>query len=204
LPDRRPILLQVSRWDRLKDPIGVLRAFADHVVNRSDAHVVLAGPARDGVGDDPEADEVLGEVLAARHDLPGSTRSRAHVVTLPMEDPEENGAIVNALQRRADVVVQKSLAEGFGLTVAEAMWKSRPVIASAVGGIRDQIEDGRSGVLLDDPTDLARFGHTVVSLLDDARGRERIRRAAHDRVRDEFLVGRELLQHLELIDRLAG
>jgi trehalose synthase len=125
-------------------------------------------------------------------------------VTIPMEDPEENGAIVNALQRRADVVIQKSLAEGFGLTVAEAMWKSRPVIASAVGGIRDQIEDGRSGVLLDDPMDLATFGRTVVRLLEDAEGRERIRREAHERVLDRFLVGRELLQHLELIERLVA
>ena len=75
-----------------------------------------------------------------------------HLALLPMEDSEENAAIVNALQRGAAVVVQKSLAEGFGLTVAEAMWKSRPVVASRIGGIQDQIEDGTSGVLLADPT----------------------------------------------------
>jgi trehalose synthase len=204
LSDGRPLLLQVSRWDRLKDPIGVLHGFADHVVERSDVDLVLAGPAHDGIEDDPEDDDVLAEVLAAREELPDRARSRTHVVTIPMEDPEENGAIVNALQRRADVIIQKSLAEGFGLTVAEAMWKSRPVIASAVGGIRDQIEDGRSGVLLDDPTDLATFGRTVVTLLEDAEGRERIRREAHERVLDLFLVGRELRQHLELIERLAA
>jgi trehalose synthase len=204
LPEGCPLLLQVSRWDRLKDPIGVLHGFADHVAERSDADLVLAGPAHDGVEDDPEDDDVLAEVLAAREEMPEPARSRAHVVTIPVEDPEENGAIVNALQRRADVVIQKSLAEGFGLTVAEAMWKSRPVIASAVGGIRDQIEDGRSGVLLDDPMDLATFGRTVVALLEDAEGRERIRQEAHERVLDRFLVGRELLQHLELIERLVA
>ena len=80
-----------------------------------------------------------------------------------MDDPEENAAIVNALQRHAAVVVQKSLAEGFGLTVAEAMWKGRPVVASAVGGIQDQIEDGVTGVLLDDPRDLAAFGAALAA-----------------------------------------
>ena len=81
-------------------------------------------------------------------------RSRVHLACLPMADIEENAAIVNALQRHATVVVQKSIPEGFGLTVAEAMWKARPVVASAVGGIQDQIEDGVTGLLLDDPTDL--------------------------------------------------
>ena len=84
-----------------------------------------------------------------------------------MADPDEQAAIVNALQRHAQVVVQKSLAEGFGLTVTEAMWKARPVVASAVGGIVDQIVDGEHGLLLDDPGDLASFGRAVCSLLQD-------------------------------------
>ncbi len=84
-----------------------------------------------------------------------------------MADIEENAAIVNALQRHATVVVQKSIAEGFGLTVAEAMWKARPVVASAVGGIQDQIEDGVTGLLLDDPADLEGFGKLVTRLLED-------------------------------------
>src|SRR5450631_1657220 len=84
-----------------------------------------------------------------------------------MDDNEENAAIVNALQRHSSVVVQKSLAEGFGLTVAEAMWKARPVVASRLGGIQDQIEHGVSGVLLDDPLDLQAFGSAVNALLND-------------------------------------
>src|SRR6185312_10332505 len=104
------------------------------------AHLVLAGPATAGVADDPEGAEVLDEAFAAWRALPAPARARVHLACLPMDDAEENGAIVNALQSRADVVVQKSLAEGFGLTVAEAMWKGRPMVGSRVGGIQDQIE----------------------------------------------------------------
>ena len=125
-------MLQVSRWDRLKDPLGVIRGFADTSRRETDAHLVYAGPAVEAVADDPEGEEVLAE---ADGDLStGSTpttHERVHLAALPMDDLEENAAIVNALQRDADVVVQKSLAEGFGLTVAEAMWKARPVVASA-------------------------------------------------------------------------
>ena len=111
--------------------------------------------------------------------------------------------MVNALQRRADVVVQKSLAEGFGLTVIEAMWKSRPVVASGVGGIQDQIDDGVSGILIDDPTDLPAFGAAVGSLLaDEARAAE-IGRAARERVIEGFLGVRRLVQYLELIEAVA-
>jgi trehalose synthase len=125
-----------------------------------------------------------------------------HLVSLPMDDLEENAVMVNALQRRADVIVQKSLAEGFGLTVAEAMWKSRPVVASRVGGIQEQIVDGESGILIDDPLDVAAFGEAVSALLaDPARGRA-IGAAARERVRAEFLANRHLLQYLELIASL--
>jgi trehalose synthase len=161
------VLVQVSRWDELKDPVGVLEAFARHIAPRSDNWLVLAGPAVKSVSDDPEQPEVLREVDAALERLDPSIRRRVQLAQLPMEDTEENAAIVNALQRRADVIVQKSLAEGFGLTVAEAMWKARPVVASRVGGIEDQIEDGESGVLVDDPKDLEAFGDAIVRLFAD-------------------------------------
>ena len=92
---------------------------------------------------------MFAEAETAWRELPSSVRRRVHLALLPMEDADENAVMVNALQRRADIVVQKSLAEGFGLTVAEAMWKGRPVVASAVGGIQDQIEDGKTGWLVD-------------------------------------------------------
>jgi trehalose synthase len=119
-----------------------------------------------------------------------------------MEDVEENAAIVNALQRDAAVVVQKSLAEGFGLTVAEAMWKSRPVVASRIGGIQDQIEHGRSGILLDDPSALVAYGAAVRALLDDPARAAAMGRAAHERVRDRFLGTHSLLDYLTLLERL--
>jgi trehalose synthase len=109
--------------------------------------------------------------------------------------------IVNALQRRADVVVQKSLAEGFGLTVSEAMWKGRPVVASDVGGIQDQIEDGSTGWLVD-ARDLAAFGARVAELLADPHGAERMGAAAQARVRDHFLGPRHLGQYVELFERV--
>ena len=107
-------------------------------------------------------------------------RDRVHLVSLPMDDPAENAAMVNALQRRATVVVQKSLAEGFGLTVAEAMWKGRPVVASRVGGIQDQIRDGETGLLVD-PDDLEGFADAVVDLLDHPRRRRAWGRGAAER-----------------------
>jgi trehalose synthase len=116
-----------------------------------------------------------------------------------MDDPDENAVMVNALQRRADVVVQKSLAEGFGLTVAEAMWKGRPIVASRVGGIQDQIEDGRTGSLVA-PDDAAAFGAAVNALLADPHGAERIGEAAQIRVRDHFLGPRHLEQYVDLLE----
>jgi trehalose synthase len=196
-----PLLAQVSRWDRLKDPLGVLAAFAEHVHAESEPHLILAGPDVSAVTDDPEGAEVFAEAEAAWHDLPPDVRRRVHLALLPMEDADENAVIVNALQRRADVVAQKSLAEGFGLTVAEAMWKGRPVVATRVGGIRDQIEDGRSGCLVD-PLDLPAFGEQVSALLQDPHAAERMGEAARGRVRDLFLGPRHLGQYADLLARI--
>jgi trehalose synthase len=118
-----------------------------------------------------------------------------------MADAEENAAIVNALQRWSSVVVQKSLAEGFGLTVAEAMWKARPVVASRVGGIQDQIADGDNGILVD-PGDLGGFGAAVSRLLSDGSDALRMGAAAQARVRDEFLGVRHLTQYVDLLERV--
>lgn len=201
LADR--IVLQVSRWDPLKDPLGVMEGFAAHVAPYvPDARLVLAGPSPEGVTDDPEGALVLEQVRAVRATLEPEVRRRVHLASLPMEDRSENAAIVNALQRRATIVVQKSLAEGFGLTVAEAMWKDRPVVASRVGGIQDQIVDGVSGVLLDDPRDLAAYGGAVAALLADSGLMARMGDAARERVRAEFLGSRHLIQYLALFARL--
>jgi trehalose synthase len=121
-----------------------------------------------------------------------------------MEDGAENAAIVNAIQRRAEIVVQKSIAEGFGLTVAEAMWKGRPVVASRIGGIQDQIEDGVTGSLIDDPHDLAAYGAALVNLLENPADAAGIGKAAQERVRDAFLGPRHLMQYIDLIRKLVA
>src|SRR5664280_2619415 len=198
-----PLLAQVSRWDRLKDPLGVLAAFVEHVRLEGEPHLLLAGPDVTAVADDPEGAEVLTEVEAAWSELPRRIRRRVHLARLPMTDSEENAVIVNALQRRADGVVQKSLAEGFGLTVAEAMWKGRPIVASGIGGIREQIEDGRTGFLVG-PGDLPTFGERVSELLDDPHRAERMGAAAQTRVRDLFLGPRHLGQYVELLESVLS
>ena len=122
------LVVQVSRWDRLKDMHGVMTGFASAVVGRVDAQLLLVGPSIEGVADDPEGAEVLAECIAIWETLAPEARSRVRLVTLPMDDVDENAVMVNALQRSATVIVQKSLAEGFGLTVAEGMWKGKPIV----------------------------------------------------------------------------
>jgi trehalose synthase len=196
-----PVVLQVSRWDALKDPVGVIRGF-EYVPEETGGHLVYAAPAVEAVADDPEGAQVVREAFAARDQAPASARRRIHLASLPLDDLDENAIIVNALQRHARVVVQKSLAEGFGLTVAEAMWKSRPVVASRVGGIQEQIVDGDTGILLDDPGDLAAYGGAVSGLLLDEAGAEEMGARARERVRDRFTSPRTLLDYLDLIRRL--
>ncbi|MDH3212496.1 MAG: glycosyltransferase [Myxococcales bacterium] len=199
-----PLVVQVSRWDPLKDFLGVMHGFASIVDGEAPAkaQLVLAGPNVTGVTDDPEGEAVFDEVHRAWRALPDSIRDKIHLALLPTADVEENATIVNALQRHAAVVVQKSLHEGFGLTVTEAMWKARPVLATAVGGIQDQIEDGVSGVLLKDPRDREEYATALRRLLEDPVRALRLGEAARERVREHFLGVRHLLQYARLIERL--
>jgi trehalose synthase len=200
-----PLVVQVSRWDRLKDPIGVMEGFVRlEAADAGGASLVLAGPTVTGVADDPDGPAVLAELTHAWRALPHERRCRVQIVCLPMTDPGENAAIVNALQRHATVVVQKSLQEGFGLTVTEAMWKARPVVASAVGGIVDQITDGRDGVLIDDPADRDAFAAALGGLLTDPAGARRIGEAARERVRREGLGMHGLVGWARLMPELVG
>ncbi len=204
LESGQPFVTQVSRWDQLKDPVGVLSSFADYVANRNHAHLLLVGPSTAAVADDPEGAKVLDDVRAAWHELQDAIRRRVHLVSLPMDDLEENAAIVNAVQRHSSVVVQKSLAEGFGLTVAEAMWKRRAVVASRIGGIRDQIEDGRSGLLIPDPRNLEQVGAAVSGLLADGERALQIGIVAQRRIREQFLGPHHLGRYFEVIRRVVS
>ena len=198
-----PLVVQVSRWDTLKDPVGVLRGFTLLVDGAaSGAELLLAGPNVHAVADDPEAAAVFQQVLSEWRALPHSLRDRITLASLPTADVQENAAIVNALQRHASVIVQKSLREGFGLTVTEGMWKRRPVLGSAVGGIQDQIEDGVNGVLLRDPSDLRAFAAALRGLLHDPERSRRLGEAAQETVRERYLGLRHLLDYTRLIERV--
>lgn len=204
IPKNARLVIQVSRWDRLKDMAGVLTGFTDHIDDLPrDVHLLLVGPDVSGVTDDPEGAEVLENCLALWRDLPEAVRDRVHLCSLPMDDVDENAHLVNALQRHATVVVQKSLAEGFGLTVTEPMWKAKPVVASAIGGIQDQIEDGVSGILLPDPTNSEDFVQALGRLLEDAMLADAMGAAARLRVRDRFLGDRHLIQYVDLFHTLV-
>jgi trehalose synthase len=198
-----PLVVQVSRWDRMKDMAGVLDAFARYV-HSEPAHLLLAGPAVAGVSDDPEGEEVWRETTAAWKALPRSERARVHLASVPMDDPLENAIVINALQRHSSVVVQKSLAEGFGLTVAEAMWKTRPVVATAVGGIVDQVIHDETGLLVDDPHDLDAFGGAIDRLLRDRGNAERLARNGRRHIERHFLGDRHLLQYAQLLTELIA
>ena len=199
-----PLVVQVSRWDELKDPLGVVRGFAQILDQGAPptAQLIVAGPDVSAVADDPEGPRVFNAVVEGWRMLPDAQRRRVHLANLPMHDVEENAAIVNALQRHAQVVVQKSVREGFGLTVTEAMWKARPVVATAVGGIVDQIEDGVTGLLIRDPDDLVSFGKALLQLLRDPERAKEMGLRAHQRVVERFLGVRHLMQYAAIIERL--
>jgi len=196
-----PLIVQVSRWDHLKDMPGVMQGFAKYVAPVSNAYLLLVGPAVTGVADDPDGAAVFAECLLQWRELPAAARDRVLLITLPLDDADENAVMVNALQRHATVIVQKSLAEGFGLTVAEGMWKARPVVGSAVGGIIDQIADG-TGILLPDPRDLEAFGAAVRRLLDHPGEASRMGRAAHSHIAQHYVGDLHLLRYAQLFGAL--
>jgi len=201
-PADAPLVVQVSRWDPLKDMAGVMTAFAEDVDGSGPAHLLLAGPVVTGVADDPEGAATFEHCIEVWRRLPHAERSRIHLASLPMHDADENAAIVNAIQRHATVVTQKSLAEGFGLTVAEAMWKAKPIVASAVGGIVEQIVSGEHGLLVNDPRDAVKFGQAVQRLLDDPPYADQLGDNARRRAVAEFLGDRHLAQYAQLFAEL--
>ena len=197
----RPIVTQISRWDRLKGFKPLLDGFI-RLKERSDSvaagsrhrrrlelvRLVLAGPDPGAVADDPEAQEVLQELTAAYVGLPKAVQADIALILLPMDVRKENELIVNALQRCSSVVMQNSLQEGFGLTVTEAMWKRAAVLGSCACGIRQQIRDGVDGRLIQHPEDPQEIAATLDVLLADVAGRIELGQNARRRVNDEFLV----------------
>jgi trehalose synthase len=184
----RPWVTQVSRFDRLKDPVGVVEAFL-LARRREPAHLILAGGSAD---DDPEGAEVLAEVRE---------RVAGHPDVSVLALPPDAHLLINALQRRSAVVLQKSVREGFALTVSEALWKRRAVVAGAVGGIPLQVLHERTGLLVRSVEGCA---YQVVRLLRAPALRRRLGQAGHDHVRDNFLHPREARDYLAVFARLIG
>ena len=180
IPTDLPLVVQVSRFDKWKDPQGVIEAF-NLVRKELDARLVLVGNV---ATDDPEGQAVFESLL---------TRSDEQVRILSVQD----SVLVNALQRRAAVVLQKSIREGFGLTVTEAMWKGAAVVGGRVGGIRHQIEDGVSGFLVGT---VAEAAARIVQLLKDEKLRRSLGARARETVRERFLMTRLMEDWLDLID----
>lgn len=178
IPTDLPLVVQVSRFDRWKDPEGVVEAFK--IARKEvDCTLVLLGNV---ATDDPEGPEVYESLLESQEE---------RIIILSVQDT----ALVNALQSRAAVVLQKSLREGFGLTVAEAMWKGTAVIGGNVGGIRYQIEDGVNGFLVNNVEEAAA---RIVQLVKNEDLRRRLGEAGRETVRQKFLLSRNLEQYLDL------
>jgi trehalose synthase len=210
-----PVLLQVSRFDRLKGFQHLIPAFERLIAQgpsvsqrlRVDTEraaselgcvqLVLAGPDPQGVSDDPEAAQVLEELCERHRALPGPLAARVHLVRLSMADVRENALAVNALQRVAAAVLQNSLKEGFGLTVAEALWKRTPVIAANVGGLGVQVRHGTDGLLVNDPADPGEISEAMLRMLAFPKDAERMACAGQLRVRDHFLILSQLRRWLE-------
>ncbi len=178
IPTDLPLVVQISRFDRWKDPQGVIDAFKK-ARKKVDATLVLLGNV---ATDDPEGVEVYKSLLDQREE---------RILILSKEDT----ALVNALQRKAAVVLQKSIREGFGLTVSEAMWKGTPVIGGDVGGIRFQIEEGRNGFLVSSVDEAA---ERIVQLVSDKKLRRDMSAEAKETVKENFLLSRYLEQYLDL------
>jgi len=185
---QRPILTQISRFDRLKDPIGVIRAY--RIVKRYfDCQLVLAGG---GAPDDPEGAVVLKEVLREAESDPD-----IKVLNLPASAPLE----VNALQRASTIVIQKSLREGFGLTVSEALWKKKPVVASAVGGIPAQVIHKQTGLLAHSVEGAA---YQIRFLMSHPEIAAKLGESGHQHVKENFLITQKLKRYLTLFLAAAG
>ncbi len=185
--DRDPVVVSLARWDRIKDPLGILDGFLERVRPAAGAHLLLAGPDRARSPMTPKPKRCSPTCAAAGG---GCRPGRAGGVMSPasrLPPLEQSAAMVNAIQRLAAVVVKKSLQEGFGLGVTEAMWKARPVVASAVGGHLDQVQHRHSGLLVANPADVGAFCDAIVELLHEPPRAARLGQAARERVRALFL-----------------
>jgi trehalose synthase len=184
---KKPIITQISRYDHWKDPEGVVKIY-EQVKKKANCQLVLLGNT---ATDDPEGVEVFGS-LREKYDKKKDIKLLVNV--------ENNDLVVNALQRSASVVIQKSTREGFALTVSEALYKGTPVVASNIGGIPLQITHGHNGYL-HDPLDYKSFGESIISLLKDDKIREGMGQNAHQFAKENFLITRLMNDWLDMFKK---
>jgi trehalose synthase len=182
IPLDKPIIAQVSRFDKWKDPCGVIRTFKK-IREKYDCRLVLLGSM---ATDDPEGQKMYESVLKDAEDDPD-------IVVLSVE----NDTLVNALQRKAEVILQKSIKEGFGLTVSESLWKRTPVVAGNVGGIPLQVKHNKTGYLVNNIDQAAKY---TLKILNNPKLKRRLGKAGEKHVKDNFLINRHILDWFKLLD----
>jgi trehalose synthase len=188
----KPLICQISRFDPWKDPVGVIKAYKIAKKSFPDLQLALMGLIV--AKDDPEAVEMHKKVKKAKANDPD-----IHIFADPAKINVSNNQMVSALQTASDIVIQKSIREGFGLTVTEAMWKSKPVIAGNVGGIKIQIDHKISGFLVNNIEETAKY---IEKLLENPELGKKMGKAAKDTVRKKFLITRLLLDWLKVLDNI--
>ncbi len=191
VPTDKPIITQISRFDKWKDPVGVVEIFK-RVKERVDCRLVLCGNM---ATDDPEGFAIFEKIKQQAKQLIETN----DIILITVE----NSILVNALQRKSSVIIQKSIREGFGLTVTEGLWKEKPVVASNVGGIPLQITDGEDGFLVD-PYDVDGFAERIVELLKNPSLAKEMGKKGKETVRKKFLMTRTLSDYLDLLNDISG
>jgi len=187
----KPFICQVSRFDKWKDPEGVVDVY-QLVKEKIDCRLILCGSA---ATDDPESGVIYDRVRRKAN----SDVKKGDVILLTLSD----NILVNVLQRKAAVIIQKSLREGFGLTVTEGLWKGRPVVASAIGGIPLQIESGENGFLVP-PEDTEQFAEIIIDIMKDKKLADKFAVTGPAVVREKFLITRLCIDYLNLINDLLS
>ena len=216
-PINMPIILQISRWDHLKGFIPLMKGFLHMKLKAKANHyrglqeltrrmiresvLVLAGPEVGTVADDPEPAIVLEEIKQYYRTLSQKQQKQIFIFLLPMKSRHENALIVNALQRAAEVIVQNSLREGFGLTVTEALWKEVPVLATTVGGIRLQVKDNQTGTVIKDPFNDREVSEKLLYLLTHRREKMTMARRGWLHTIENYLPPALIKRYLDIFER---
>lgn len=210
----RPIVTEISRWDRLKGFKELMQSFIkmkkDNLENGDPESLsykrikmtllVMGGPDPAFVSDDPEGMAVLNELIAEYKDLDDDIKNDIAILLLPLDNPKENALIVNALQRSSSIVVQNSIQEGFGLTATEAMWKKKPVLVSGAAGLKFQVEHNKTGKINEDPTDIVRLSMVLSEMLNNPKERDKWGFNGQLRVIQNFTLFSQLISWLKVFE----